>query len=107
MAFNQLLSEGYNLWSPNFSFTYLFSSGSNTTDSAAPIFPHKLNLEKVKATVICIFQVWNTSSEIKKKTEDKQKELPLSLCRDKSICEGNTRNERGKGASRQVWPGFH
>lgn len=102
MAFNQLLSEGYNLCSPIFLFTYSFSSGSNTTDSAAPIFPPKLSLEKAKATVICTFQVLNTSSKIKEKTENKQKEPPLSLCRDKSICEGNTRNERGKGASRQV-----
>lgn len=107
MGLNLLLSEGYNLCSSNFLFTYLFSGGSNTTDSAAPTFPPKLSLEKVKATVIFTFQVWNTSSKIKEKTENKQKERPLSLCRDKSICEGNTRNERGKGASRQVWPGFH
>lgn len=106
MAFNGLLSEGYNLCSPNFLFTYLFSSWSSITDSAAPILLLELSLEKVKAAVICTFQIWNASSKIKKKTENKQKEPPLSLFRDKSICEGNTRNERGKGASRQVWPGF-
>lgn len=105
MAFNGLLSERYNLCCPNFLFTYLFSSGPRIADSAAPVLPD-LSLEKVKAAVICTFQVWNTSSKIKKKTENKQKEPPLSLFWDKSICEGNTHNEGGKGASRQVWPGF-
>lgn len=106
MAFNRPLSEGYNFCSPNFLFTYLFSGGSSVTDSVVHILPPELSLEKVKSTVICTFQIGNTSSKIKKKTENKQKELPLSLCWDKSICKGNTRNERGKGASRQVWPAF-
>lgn len=77
MALNLLLSEGYNLCSSNFLFTYLFSGGSNTTDSAAPTFPPKLSLEKVKATVIFTFQVWNTSSKIKEKTENRKNALYL------------------------------
>ena len=36
------------------------------------------------------------------KTENKYKEPPLSLRRDIFISEGNTRNERGKDARRQV-----
>lgn len=59
--------------SPNILFTYLFSSGSNTT---ASVFPLKLSLEKVKATVPFRYERLPLKLKRKQKTNKKN---PLYL----------------------------
>lgn len=75
MTFNGLFSDML----PQVFITYLFSNGSNATDSTVHILPAGLRSERVKVAVICTFQIGSISSKIKEKTENKQKEPPLSL----------------------------